>query len=423
MKNALSRIQQHMFDILGLDRMNKSFRLLALSYVFVMFYFTFESVFINTLLYRVNEDGMRAVIIYRSISFISIGIFMQVAAYLSHKASPLFIVRLGATLYLAIFAILFFGINHIGALQHFLAAFGGVGAAFYWMGHNLLLTNYTSKANRDTAMSIMGIVQGIMTLFIPVISGFVISLMPEISGYRVMFFVSTIMVLVHLACLRRFKPIEGIKHKSQLKLAIKLLYRRLTFRYMLVYDYFRGVRDGTFAFFLNMVLFSIISDESIIGINTFLTGTMAITGSWVYGKLVRQNNRFRYGVLGTTVLMAGCSILFFNMSVPTVMFFTVINAFMQLFFQYGFNNTSFDAIAETKLSRECTAEIVGLRELVIMFGRLTGLTITLLVPPSQTGYVLVMLLLTFTQYIAMLFVKLVLNILNRKQNKSVGEVV
>ena len=417
MRVSPSRIKHHIFDILGLDRMGKAYQMLVAGYIFMMFYFTFESVFINTLLYRVNDDGMRAVIIYRAIVYSITAIFMQISAYLTQKISPLFTAKLGAFFYLMIFGAVLIGIDHMDILQYFIGIFSGIGGAFYWMAHSVMVPNYTTKHNRDAGISILGIIQGTMTLFVPILSGFVISFMPEISGYRIMALVAMIMVIAHFICMRKFHPVEQTTNQSKLKLAIKLISRKATFKLMFCYEFFRGVRDGTFAFFLNMLLFRIITDEGVIGINTFLTGIMAITGSWAYGKLVQQRTRFRYGIMSITILLIICTTLFFNMSIPTVMLFTVVNAFMQLFFQYSYNNTSYDIIAQNKTSRKCTAEIVAIREFPIAAGRLCGLGITMIVPPTQRGYVQVMLLLTLSQYIAMLLVRHTLSLLERKKQK------
>jgi predicted MFS family arabinose efflux permease len=206
--------------------------------------------------------------------------------------------------------------------------------------------------------------------------------MPEISGYRVLFGVAIVSVLVQLVVISRFHPIEQLRHRSELRLALKLLFRKAEYKLMLAYDFFRGIRDGTFAFILNMLLFEIITDESVVGINTFLTGIMAITGSWAYGKLVGPGRRIRYSLICVTALMVFCGALYWNMSAAVVMTFTVANAFLQLFLLYSYNNTTYDVISRNQLARKCSAEMFAIREAPIMLGRVLGLWLTTQVPPT-----------------------------------------
>jgi hypothetical protein len=96
MKRLLHNVRLRVVDILGLDRMGKKYHMRTISYVFLMFYTTLEGVFVNTLLYRVSGGGMLSVIVYRGITYVSSGIFMHAAAYITQKKSPVMTARLGA---------------------------------------------------------------------------------------------------------------------------------------------------------------------------------------------------------------------------------------------------------------------------------------------------------------------------------------
>jgi hypothetical protein len=415
MKAVLGRAGHHLADLLGLDRMSKKYHMLVISYIFQQFYANFESVFINTLLYRISGGSMSSVIVYRCITYTATFIFFHVGAYIAQKKTPVFAARLGAFGYLSMYLILFIWMERMEQLQYLIALLAGTSGALYWAGHNTLLPHYTTRQNRDIGVAILGVVQGVMTLCIPLISGFIISLMPEISGYRVMFAFAMLAVGAQLFCMMRFYPVEQEHHHSAIRLAWKLLTRKLSYRLMMCYEFIRGIREGTFAFILNMLLFEIITEESVVGINTFFTGMMAITGSWVYGKIVAPRLRSRYALAAATVLLSACSMLLVQMSVPAVMLFTVVNAFMQLFVLNSYGNTSIDVLTHNKLARKCSAEMFAFRETAIGPGRILGLGLVLLVPPTQRGYVQAMLLLTVVQFIGIALMKLVQNQMYRKE--------
>ena len=400
MNTIFHRLKQGTAEALGLDRMSKSYHILITNYIFLMFYGTLEGVFINTLLYRISGGDMLTVIIYRAITYIASAAFFHVGALISQKKSPVLTARLGACFFLMTYIMLFIFMEHMGNIYILIAIFSGGGGGLYWAGHNILVPNYTTKDNRDTGISILGMVQGVLTLTVPLISGFVISFMPEISGYRVLFGTAMAAVAVQLFVMSKFHPVPKNKNKSEIMLAIRLIIRRSSYKLMLGFEMIRGIRDGTFAFILNMLLFEIITDERVVGVNTFLTGVLAITGSWAYGKLVTPKTRVKYAMLGTTTLMGVCALLFLNVSVTTVMIFAAVNAFMQVTMLYSYSNTTYDTMAQNNVSRKCMSEMFAFRETAITLGRLLGLWLTTLVPSNNTGYVVVMLLLTVSQFIA-----------------------
>lgn len=414
MHRLLWGIKRRVVDLLNLDRMSEKYHVLSLNYLFLMLYTTLESVFVNTLLYTIHSD-ISIVIFYRGITYVASAVTMHAAAYLSQRRSPIASIRAGAFFYLATYLLLFFGMDNMQVLMIPVAILSGTGGAFYWTGHNLLVSHYSTKHNRDVGIAILGIIQGVMTLVVPVVSGFVISLMPGTTGYRIMFGVGMAAVVVQLFEQRRLAPVEQKKHVSQAKLAFKLLRRKLSFKYMMGYEYFRGFRDGAFAFLLNMVLFEIITNESLVGINTFLTGIAAITGSWVYGRFVQPSMRPKIALLATTVLTVFSLTLAVSMSVGTVMLFSLVNSFVTLFIIYSVNNSTYDVLGQNETTRRCMSEMLAIREGAIAFGRMSGLAVLMVFPHNQKGYVGAILVLTASQFIGSLLIALTQRLLDRKR--------
>jgi len=414
MKIILKGFVRRTNELLGLDYMDGKFKVLAANYLFIMMYYTLETVFVNTLLYRITPD-MSIVIHYRAVVFFSIAVASNTGAFLSKRFSPVTVIKLGGFAYIVMYLILFFGMDRMDILKDIVAVFSGIGAGFYWSGHNVLLTHYTNKRNRGIGVSILGLIQGIMTLLVPVISGFVISLMPGNTGYRVMFGIGMLTVLLQKGLQNKLSPVEGEIHKSRLRLALKFLWRKTTCQIMLCYEFIRGIRDGVFIFFLNMVLFQIVTEESLVGINTFLTGVMAILGSWAYGKLAGPGRRVKLALLATTILFGGTVLLFWAMSPTMIILFSVVNSFCSLFIIYTANTYSFDVMAQNETMRHYVAELNGFREAALSAGRILGLCIVMLFPATITGYIQAMCVLTLTQYVGVFMMKLVRDTLDRKQ--------
>lgn len=417
MNRLLRGIKRRTIEMLSLDRMSEKYQVLAVNYIFLMLYSTLESVFVNTLLYRISSD-ISIVIFYRGMVFVVTAVAMQFAAYMGQKKTPLATIRLGSVLYFLSYLALFLFLDYMAQIMYLAATLTGLGAAFYWSGHNLLVTHYTTKDNRDIAISILGIIQGVMTLCVPVVSGFVIAWMPGTTGYRVMFGIGMLSVGAQLYFQKFLAHVEQKKHTSEIRLALKLLTRKVSYRLMMGYEFIRGFRDGAFAFILNMLLFEIITDESLVGINTFLTGVMAIIGSWVYGKFVTPRMRARYSVIATIILVVSCGSLLLLMNAATVITFSIINAFFILFIVYSCNNFTYDVISQNETTRKCMGEVLAIREGSIALGRVCGLIVVMLFPRTQLGYIQAMLLLTVAQALAALFQKLTEKVLIRNRARD-----
>jgi len=410
----LKRVKLRTAEMLGLDRMNHKFKILAINYIFLMVYYTLESVFVNTLLYRISPE-MSIVIYFRAVVYLITGLSVNLAAYIAKTHSPVIVLKLGGLSYALMYVVLFIGMDYMDKLKYIVAVFSGMGMGFYWSGHNILLTHYTDRINRGVGVSIMGLIQGVMTLLLPVFSGFVISHMQGNSGYRVMFGLGMLSVLLQRRMQNKLPPVEQKKRRSDLRLAIKLVVHKTTCKLMLGYEALRGFRDGTFIFFLNTLLFKIITDESLVGINTFVTGMAAILGSWAYGKLAVPGKRIRYAAISTTILLAVGALLFWKANAFTVMLFSVINAFFNLFLVYTANTFSFDVMGQNETTRQCLPEMSAIREVFMNGGRLLGLYVVMLFPDTVPGYVSAMTVLTLSQFLMVMMMNYTKNTMDRKQ--------
>lgn len=412
-------IKRRTVEMLSLDSVSEQYHILAANYIFLVIYTTLESVFVNTLLYRITPD-ISIVILYRGITYVSSAVTMQFAAYIGHKKTPVTVIRLGGLLYLAMYAVLFFGMDYMRVLMFVTATLAGMGGAFYWSAHNTLVTHYTTAYNRDIGISILCIIQGVGALLVPIISGSVISFTESVFGspnigYRVMFGLGMLTVVAQVRYQRKLPPVVQNEHRSELKLALRFFRREAAYKLAMCYEFLRGFRDGTFGFILNMILFQIITAESLVGLNAFLTGIMTIAGAWAYGRFVKRDLRVRYTLIATTAMMVFCALLLVLSNAPLVMLFAMVNSFFALFISNVTSNTTIDVITRDEMSRKCIAESVAIREIFLAIGRVGGLVIFMLFPSSMLGRITAMLILTASQYLIALFIKLVVRSANTPQ--------
>lgn len=406
----LRGIKRYTVNALRLDHMRAEYLVLAANYIFLMIYATLESVFVNTLLYRITP-AIEVVILYRGIVFVTSAAGMQAAAYMVRKSTPVTVIRLGCVFYLLMYLSLFFGMNCMQVMMYPSAILAGLGGAFYWSGHNTLVTHYTSAWDRDVGISILCVIQGGATLFVPILSGAVISFFYNLlgsvdTGYRVMFGAGMLTTVFQVLYQRRLKPVEQAGRQSEIRLAVRLFRDSLTYRYTVCAEILRGFREGAFGFILNMILFELITSESLVGFNALLTGIASILGAWAYGKLVTPSSRMRYTLVAVTMVFLGCVLMLFFQKAAVVMLYAVINAFFALFILNIASNTTFDVFMQDETARRCLTESLAIREICLTVGRILGLMLFMAFPATLTGELCALLILSFSQYFLAFFIHL-----------------
>jgi len=402
--------------------MSDKFGVLALNLIFLMAYFNLEGIFVNTLLLRVSGGEMQVVLVYRAVTFVFSAMGMWIATLFSGKINSVMAIRLGCVLYATAFMILFFGMDHLTSLMYVVGALIGAAGGIYFLGHNMLLTHYTTPQNRALGLSIMTIIQGALALLMPLVSGFVIGTVPGMLGYRIMFGAAICAIIAQISFARKLSPVEVVAKKGQLRVAFRLILGRLTLRLVLLLEFFRGLREGVFAFFLSIVLFEIVASESIVGVNAFLAGAATIVAAWLYGRISTPSNRAGLVGICACVAVGFCALLLLNLGPFAIIMFSIINAFLTMLVMNSVVNTSFDILAHDEASRSVMTELMAFRELPMQTGRLGGILVVGLFPATLLGYIHAMLTLSATLFIVALLLHMIRRV-REKEAEQVGAAV
>lgn len=418
----LRGIRRKTVDVLGLDLLSKQYATLALNYIFLMVYYTIETVFVNTLIYRVTDGNMNSVLLYRGLAYLFSAVGMNICSAFARIITPTRAIKAAGLLYVLLFGLMFGWMDHLENLMYYIGSLAGLAMGFYWSGHNVLLTLYTTPRNRAVGIGITGIISGVMNLTLPLIFGFVLQWMPGMTGYRVVFGVAIATILAQFYQMNRLTPVERKHRRRDYPFVLKLVMRKLSLRVMFLFEFFRGIREGAFTFFLNMLLFSLVTDEALVGFNSFLTGVFSILAAWVFGRIVTAQRRVKLALLSIGIIFVGCIGLLFHLSVVTVLVFGAINTFLAYFFNNIGTHICYDAMSENESLRSIITELTGLREAAMGAGRITGLVILACFPKHLDGYLYAALTLTGIQFITVALMRWSENIQTRKKPREEAEV-
>lgn len=388
------------FSRLGGGGLGRAFYFFLCTHLGFMIFTNLHGVFINTLLMRVTGDSDIAMK-FNLISYLVMGPAMAFSVWVTKRTSPVFILRTGVVMYLMMYLTFFVFLEHLGQAMPLLAIFSGLGAGTYWYANNLGLGGYLTDLNRDKGLGLSSMGEGIVSLTIPFLSGSIISRFEGLTGYLVVFGLGLLVAVATVILSIKLAPLPSLGNKTHYKEAIKAVLNGKELFWLMMANLLKGIRSGILGFFLSLLLYEVIQSEFIVGLNTLLSGILAIVSAALYGRLIKGKNRFLSMVASTTALMAA-ALLLLKLTPATIILFSMLNSFCGYFSLNPTMSLYFAAIQLPQYT-DLQGEFHGIRELFMTVGRAAGILFTMYCS-GIISPVLVLLILTATQYpmIAML---------------------
>ncbi|HAO69195.1 MAG TPA: hypothetical protein DCR31_03880 [Ruminococcaceae bacterium] len=404
MKNGWKQIWSRAEGLLGLDRLTDTFRTFALLHFGFLIFNNLQTVFINTLFFRLT-GGADTTLQYNLITYVFNPIGTTLAMYYASKKGSTKAMRLGFFTFIFLYAFFLCVMDAAVWFMPVIAFLVSWAGGYYWMGYCIKVPLYTTDDNRDVSLSVIGMGTGIVNLIMPTITGGIISVCAGVMaggllGYYIMFALSIVVALVTVYHLKKLPKDQVIDSKVSLKRGFRKTFRNRLMLEAVCAEFLKGIREGTLAFYLNILLFELIQSEALIGANTLLTGLFSILAYWVLGKRLKPSNRIRYMTGGVTTMLVCTLILFVQMDVITILLFSVINAFFNNFLLSPGNGIYYSVVQKTCPTNTESAEFSTVKSFFLDYGRVAGVLLVMLMPKTTYGSVWGILLLTVLQYAA-----------------------
>ena len=404
MKNGWKQIWSRAEGLLGLDRLTDTFRTFALLHFGFLIFNNLQTVFINTLFFRLT-GGADTTLQYNLITYVFKPIGTTLAMYYASKKGSTKAMRLGFFTFIFLYAFFLCVMDAAVWFMPVIAFLVSWAGGYYWMGYCIKVPLYTTDDNRDVSLSVIGMGTGIVNLIMPTITGGIISACAGVMaggllGYYIMFALSIVVALVTVYHLKKLPKDQVIDSKVSLKRGFRKTFRNRLMLEAVCAEFLKGIREGTLAFYLNILLFELIQSEALIGANTLLTGLFSILAYWVLGKRLKPSNRIRYMAGGVTTMLVCTLILFVQMDVITILLFSVINAFFNNFLLSPGNGIYYSVVQKTCPTNTESAEFSTVKSFFLDYRRVAGVLLVMLMPKTTYGSVWGILLLTVLQYAA-----------------------
>lgn len=267
-----------------------------------------------------------------------------------------------------------------------LSVLSSIAVATYNISFYALLTDLSSEQTRDHLLGKALAGANVVALVLPSIAGLVLRGAPRLLGYVVISVGSLLLGAVALLVSRNISFPETERPAGRHKVNWReILRNEPSVKQVVALCILRSVRDGSFLFVINMMLLSIIKDESLIGFNTSLSSIGMIAGNMLYARTVVPHRRRGSLAVSSVVLLVLSGVLVLRQSIAIVICFSLFNALLTSFGTLPTTSCELDFISGlTKKYSLTLPKLLALREYVVSAGRLLGTLLVLVFSRSAS---------------------------------------
>ena len=248
----------------------------------------------------------------------------------------------------------------------------GIAIGLFWLAFNIVYFEITDADNRDFFNGWIGLLGSLTGIIGPWISGWMISLLHGERGYRVVFIISLCIyaVAVVLSFFLKKRKTEGVY--QWLEPWKQLRMKHSHWRPAAVGLVFQGLREGVFSFLIGLLVYIAAKEESKLGQYMLITSSVSLVSYWAAGKWFKPKFRLAGMLGGSIMLVVVIAPLLWKVSYSTLLIMGIGTSLFIPLYMLPMVSTSFDLMGESKASVDKRVELVVLRELSLMVGRVVG---------------------------------------------------
>jgi YQGE family putative transporter len=254
----------------------------------------------------------------------------------------------------------------------------GCALGLFWIAFNVVYFEVTDRENRDLFNGWVGLLGSMTGIIGPWFSGLIISRMADNTGYRLIFTVSLVIyvIAVVFSFFLKKREVSGTYRWSE-------PWRQLSakdspWRPLGMGLFAQGVREGVFAFLIALLVYIATKQEYKLGQFSLITSAVALVSYWAAGKWFKPQYRSRGMLAGAILLFIVLLPLLWKVSYGTLLIMGIGSALSMPLYILPMISAGFDLMGTSGENVEKRVELVVLRELCLMVGRLFGLAVFIL---------------------------------------------
>ncbi|WP_339303265.1 MFS transporter [Paenibacillus sp. FSL R5-0519] len=288
----------------------------------------------------------------------------------------------------------------------------GCSLGLFWIAFNVVYFEITDRENRDLFNGWVGLLGSMTGIIGPWFSGLIITRMTDNTGYRLIFTVSLVIyvIAVVFSFFLKKRKVSGTYRWSEPW--IQLSKPNSPWRTLALGLFAQGAREGVFAFLIALLVYLATAQEYKLGQFSLITSAVALVSYWAAGKWFKPQFRSKGMFIGALILLVVLLPLLWKVTYGTLLIMGIGSAVAMPLYVLPMISAGFDMMGTSGENVEKRVELVVLRELCLMLGRLFGLAIfivTVINAPSLHMLTWLIIVLGASPLIGWIYMRKLLN--------------
>ena len=379
----IKKIYKYIIYKIGYDVIGSSFKRYLCVYSCYMIASLLSTTFFNVFLLKALEST-DALAWYNLLLACFQPVIMVLAIPVLRHISVNACLQTGLMLHAAAYLWLALTANVTTGTVYIISCIFSAGNAFFFTSYTPQILAYTDDKTRDTAFGSMGFLSTVASLTLPIVTGFFISILGNLTGYRIMFAASSAVLTVGILLSLKLKKVNADKNvpMKQTWFVFRRMLQNRDMLVMLIITMLTSVEVSGKAYYSSVLVYELLQKESVIGTVTAVGGLVGLLANLVYGKFANFKNRGKvmvYGALFT--LLATLFLNVFKTSYGYVIYF-IVYSFATFFISTPVVTEYMGVLQKDEKLKNYGAEVHACREFFYASGRVLGLLPAFFIPAS-----------------------------------------
>ncbi|MEH6906525.1 MFS transporter [Neobacillus drentensis] len=359
------------FKILGDVKLTKDLSLLLMIGGLYSLSIALSNTFVNIYLWK--QTGKYSDIALYNLSTVVLQLLTFIlAGRWAKKIDRVIVLRLGV-IFLALFYVMVL-ISGTSASTYLLllGSLLGVGYGFYWLAFNVLTFEITEPDTRDFFNGFLGILSSAGGMIGPIAAGIIITRFEQFTGYTIVFGLS--LGLFALAVFMSFslkpRPSAG---SYCFKKILNERKQNENWRLITNANFFQGLREGTFAFVISVLVYLSTGSEMSLGTFGLLNSGISCIAYYLASRLIKQRFRKKAILIGGLLLYTAVLIIVWDVNFVKLLIYGGIIAIAYPLLLVPYMSTTYDVIGTGWKAAEMRIEYIVVREIFLNLGRIISI--------------------------------------------------
>ncbi|WP_066257641.1 MFS transporter [Neobacillus drentensis] len=357
--------------ILGDVKLTKDLSLLLIIGGLYSLSIALSNTFVNIYLWK--QTGKYSDIALYNLSIVVLQLLTFIlAGRWAKKIDRVIVLRIGV-IFLALFyvMVLISGTNASTYLL-LLGSLLGVGYGFYWLAYNVLTFEITEPDTRDFFNGFLGILSSAGGMIGPIAAGIIITRFEQFTGYTIVFGLSLglFAFAVFMSFSLKPRPSAG---SYCFKAILNERKQNENWRLITNAHFFQGLREGTFAFVISVLIYLSTGSEMSLGTFGLLNSGISFIAYYLASRLIKQKYRKKAILIGGLLLYIAVLIIAWDVNFVKLLIYGGIIAIAYPLLLVPYMSTTYDVIGTGWKAAEMRIEYIVVREIFLNLGRIVSI--------------------------------------------------